>query len=299
MNAFRIGICTAAALAAVVLGQGRAEAYSVGIDQFYIHKNGSQYLNDTFSDNAPPPSGQGVFGPGPGVVSYDTLGTWTEAGGRANADSAGGLATTSFLTGNPITLTRATAQSDVNNADLIRGIKSDDVFQVRALFDLTSSIDGIGSYGIRLEDFLGLSTPGNDRSQLAVARNGAGQYSIRFSDVDRTAATETVLDEDTLQSGHDQILLVLTRATTSSGITASYAYVDGGSIDIGNAGALAGLTFTNMDGVSDIFDGENYTRAQFYATEGPAPVVLSEPLPAALFGAAATFVVLRRRAARR
>jgi hypothetical protein len=65
---------------------------------------------------------------------------------------------------------------------------------------------------------------------------------------------------------HDQILLQLERADlATSAVTASFAYVDGGTV-----GALQALT-----GSADIFSGEQWTRAQFLArTPVPVPAAL-------------------------
>ncbi|MBT6285413.1 MAG: hypothetical protein HOI96_09575, partial [Rhodospirillaceae bacterium] len=93
--------------AAISLGMaGNAAAYNVTIDQFYIEKNGGQYVDDTFSDNIAPPNGSGVFGTGTTAVTYSTLGGWTESGGRAAANSINGLNTTSLTSGNPLTFSR-------------------------------------------------------------------------------------------------------------------------------------------------------------------------------------------------
>jgi len=280
--------------ASIYLGMdGSAAAYNVTIDQFYIEKNGSQYVNDTFSDNIAPPSGSGVFGTGTAPVSYNTVGGWTESGGRAAANSANGLNTTSVTTGDPLIFSRARVNSNIDPNNLIIGLKNDDTFEVRGLFDLSSTLDTPGSYGIRIGDS-GPGGIGNDRSQLSVRRTSTGNFNVSFADFDLTAGSVTNLDADTLQSGHDQILLVLTRATTSSGITASYAYVDGGSIDIGDSGALAGLTFETMDGVSTAFDGEAFTRAEFFASE--SPIQVNEPGILAVFGLGLTGLgIVRRR----
>ncbi|MFT5486719.1 MAG: hypothetical protein ACI9JL_000165 [Paracoccaceae bacterium] len=271
--------------AAISLGMaGSAAAYNITIDQFYIQKNGNQYVDDTFSDNVAPPSSESVFGNGTAPVSYSTIGGWSESGGRANANSINGSNTTSLISGNPLTLSRARVNSNIDPNNLIIGLKNDDAFEVRGLFDLSSTLDEPGSYGIRIGDSLGLSNLGNDRSQLSVRRTTTGNFNVSFADIDLTAGTITNLDADTLQSGHDQILLVLTRATPSSGITASYAYVDGGSIDIGDSGALAGLTFETLNGVSTAFDGEAFTRTEFFASENPVQV--NAPGMLAIFGLA-------------
>ena len=65
---------------------------------------------------------------------------------------------------------------------------------------------------------------------------------------------------------HDQIMLELTRADTSSNaVTASYAYIDNG---------VAGST-QSLTGSADIFNGEDWTRAQFVArTVVPVPAAV-------------------------
>lgn len=282
-----LGLATALSLAVT----GNVHAYNISIDQFYIEKNGSKYVNDTFSDGIAPPSSDDTFGSGTAPVSYNTLGLWTESGGRAHANSANGLNTTSFLSGNPLTLSRARVNSNTDPNNLLFGLKNDDTFQVRALYDLSSTLDGPGGFGIRLDDFVNLSSPGNDQSEISVRRKSDGSRTVRFADVDRSAATLNVLDEVTLASGHDQILLMLTRATTSSGISASFAFVDGGSIDIGDNALLAGLTFTDMAGISNIFDGEVFTRAQFNVIEVQVP----EPGMIAILGLAVAGIGLTRR----
>ena len=225
-------------------------------------------------------------------MTYNTLGGWTESGGRAAANSANGLNTISVLSGNPLTLTRARVNSNTDENNLIIGLKNDDTFQVRGLFDLSSTLDIPGSYGIRLDDS-GVSGFGNDRSQLSVRHTVSGEFRVSFADIDLTAGTVNNLDSDLLQAGHDQILLVLTRGSTTSGITASYAYVDGGSIDIGDDAALAGLSFNGLSGESAVFDGAGFTRAEFFASENPQPV--SEPGMLAVFGIALAGLAATRR----
>lgn len=293
MNIQKLGYATVFA-AALSLGMaGGASAYNITIDQFYIEKNGNQYVDDTFSDNIAPPSSESVFGNGTFPVSYSTIGGWTEAGGKANANSVNGSNSNSIVSGNPLTLSRARVDSNIDPNNLSIGLKNDDAFEVRGLFDLSSTLDQPGSYGIRIGDSLGRSNFGNDRSQLSVRRTTSGDFRVSFADIDLTGGTITNLDFDTLQSGHDQILLVLTRATPSSGITASYAYVDGGSIDIGDSGALAGLTFETLDGVSTAFDGETFTRAEFFASENPVQV--NAPGMVAIFGLALAGLGVSRR----
>ena len=294
MRVHEIGYAAVAAAALTLAMAGSVQAYNISIDQFYIEKNVNKYVNDEFNDGIAPPSSNDTFGAGTVPVSYNTLGLWTESGGRATADSADGLNTTSITSGNPLTLSRARVNSNTDPSNLIFGLKPDDTFEIRGLFDLSSTLDIPGSYGIRIGDTgFGGASASSDRSQLSVRRDTSGQFSVSFADVDLSAGSITNLDSDTLAAGHDQILLMLTRATTSSGITASYAYVDGGSIDIGNSAALAGLTFNTLSGVSDVFTSQGFTRAEFFATE--SPVQVSAPGMMALFGLSAIALCVTRR----
>jgi len=291
---FAIAATTAAMMMAAA---GSAHAFNVTIDQFYIQKNGNKYVNDTFSDGIAPPSSNDTFGSGTAPVSYNTLGTWTESGGRAQIDAANALTgLISATSGNPLTLARARVNSNTDTGNTLFGLKSDDTFQVRGLFDLSSNLDIPGGYGIRLTDPTSLALS-HDRSQLSVRRTQSGDLRVSFADIDLGAGTITNLDSDLLQAGHDQILLVLSRDTTTSGITASYAYVDGGSIDIGDNSALSGLSFNSLDGTSAIFSGPFATQAEFFATENPVQV--SEPGMLALFGVALAGLGVTRRRQRR
>ena len=57
MSAQKFGYMAVFTAAISLSMAGNAAAYNITIDQFYIEKNGGQYVDDTFSDNIVPPNG--------------------------------------------------------------------------------------------------------------------------------------------------------------------------------------------------------------------------------------------------
>lgn len=286
-------IATAFAIGMTVLG-GSAGAYQVSVDQLVIYKNGGLYINDEFNGGVAPPAAGSNFGSGSTPATYRTLGTWTESGGRAIADSANNpLPSVSPYDGNTTRLHDARLNSSTGTNTAI-GLRNDDNFYAMALFDLSSVLDkNDSSYNLRFRDSGGSNiTPGsaNDDARIGVRRTDTGNLIVRFGDFDAGAGTFNILDVDALQAGHDQILLRLDH-DVSGGVTGSYAYVNGG-LDLTDAAGVAGQTFINMDGSINLFDGENWTRASLAAFETiPAP----EPGIALIFAAGLAGLAMQRR----
>lgn len=290
---------TAFAIGMTVLG-GSAAAYNVMVDQFTIYKNGNLYINDEFNDgNAPPASGSN-FGSSTIPATYQTFGTWTESGGRAIADSTNNPALSNSPFDNDLTR-RHTARINSNSQPLAQstnGLKIDDNIAVYGLFDLSSTLDqNDSSYNIRLRDS-GFGQSPNDDARIGVRRSDNGNLIIRFGDFDSDAGTFNILDFDTFAPGanDDQIVLALNRSApsggdTNPGVTASYAFVDG-TVDLSDSIALGNLSFTAMSGSVNLFDGEDWTRAEIAVFE---TIDVPEPGLALIFGAGVGVLAWRRR----
>ncbi len=108
--------------------------------------------------------------------------------------------------------------------------------------------------------------PGNDNLGMLVSLTPFNDLMNQFVRFDFLAGIMSVIEEIALESMHDQIALTLDKTTsTSNEITASFAYVDGRSF-----GATTPFAAKDI-----IFDGDNFTRAQFFAaTPVPTPATL-------------------------
>jgi PEP-CTERM motif len=104
---------------------------------------------------------------------------------------------------------------------------------------------------------------GSDILDLTLTRRLDGNLVIQFRDIDDPANTNTLIDQSLLDTGHSQICLRLERPDPSdNSIFASFSFINGGGV----CGS-----FTTFVNTADIFDGENFTRAEFRAS-GPVPV---------------------------
>jgi hypothetical protein len=235
-----------------------AHAYVVSIDDFSITKNGNSFWSDDFND--------GVL---PSTTDYVINGTvGPESGERLTLDSSNGPESFTGASGNPLLRHRVLKKSRII-PPIGGGLRSVDTFTVNAIFDLFEPAVQNEFYGITLID--GVSgVPGNDNVQIIVRRTLADTLRIQFRAVDFIAGTVTVLEQAALSlAGSDQISLTLSRLSNTGPISASFAYGLNGTFG----------TSTNFTATKTIFNGEDFTRAQFQAV---TPV----PLPAAvwLFG---------------
>lgn len=238
-------------------------AYLFSIDAFTVGKNGSIIFADPFEDGNPPPSAPSFVNGSPAeYLVQGTLGP--ETGGRLALDSAGAVSSTT-ANGLPTLFQGATLRTNIDPPDLTLGLKSDDSLLIGGMFDLVVPALPGQSYGVRFTDRTS-TQPGNDLAELRVVRTRNGQLRVQFIEANFEAGTVSIIDGTALQTANDQIALTLTRPDVSSNaVFAAFAY--------GNGGVFGDLqTFANT---VDIFEGENWTRAQFVARE----VV---PIPAAL-----------------
>jgi len=230
------------------------------IDDFSVVKNGASLFNDSFNDGVPPPNAPNFANGAP--ASYFVSGTLNEAGGKVKLDTVG-AATTPGIGGPGFFLfEQALLLTNTDQSNLMAGLKNDDTFSIRGVFDLTVPAANREYYGVGLLDSTAIAL-GNDFLELAVRRATDGVVRVQFFRLDQIANTFTNIAAALLEPSHDQISLTLARTNAASDeITASFSYIDGG---------VAGPTTTLLN-TADIFNGENFTRARFLFVT-PAPVV--------------------------
>lgn len=255
-------IVTALLMSFLIMGMVQtAHAYTFYIDEFSIIKNGNLMFTDSFNDGFPPPSSPDL----PTPRGYGMVGTMgPETGGKLTLDSSGGVPT-NIPTGDWFFLQRARLQTNIDPNDTVNGLKSNHTFSVTGVFDLIPPSVPLEGYGVRFND----GNPaynGNDIAFMRVSRTASSELMIQLQHLDMDGHSITTIEETPLDTNHDQIALMLTKADAGSmAITASYAYIDGGIWGTTN-------TFTNT---MDIFYGENFTRAEFSAsTPVPEPATM-------------------------
>jgi hypothetical protein len=113
----------------------------------------------------------------------------------------------------------------------------------------------------------------DDIAMIRVIMNQSNNLVVQFQHLDFVNQFTTTIEQTSLELGHDQIALTLTKAdVNSNAITASFYYIDEGIPGSVN-------TFANT---LDIFNGEVYTRAMFEAFQPVTPV--PEPATMLLLG---------------
>lgn len=244
------------------------------IDDFEITRvNGSLVFQDTFSDGIPPPSAPNFANGNPGSYSVRGI-AGPEAGGKLSLNTAFGAPTDAVGRPGENRVIDARLLTNIDPTNMLNGFKVGNDFIVSGLFDLsvlpTVAREG---FGIRLSDG-GLSPFSNDILDLLVRRNAGGALVVDFRRVDVSADLVTIIDSIMFELGHQQIVLELSKLNAATKtITASFAYVDGGS-------AGSNFVFANT---ADIFNGENVTRASFRAQ---TPIPISPTLYLSLIGLA-------------
>ena len=254
-----VAVC-ALLIAANFLAAPAANAYLVSIDQFTIEKNGNTIWSDSFDDGISP------------VTDADYIVSGTpgpESGGVLNMDIANAAPHTGVIGDDRLRI--SVRKKTSTGSDITKGLRIDDTFSVSGIFDVSSLIMLNEQYGVHLSDSVGIDS--NDRLDMFVSHTVDDSMKIQFRRQDHITNTLTILEEVAFTPGsNDQILLMLSRLSTDNNdITASFAYGLGGAFG----------TTTTFSTTTSIFNGEDFTRAQFVAS-GPAAV----PVPAAvwLFG---------------
>lgn len=299
-------------------GTAAAAPFAPVIDEFWIVKGAdggtpTQVFRDSFNDGVLPPSGpqDGLGGNpntytvfGSGGLSGETGPTAPPLGKLTMTPSLGDptLITTAYADmGTVVTKLRTTASGTGNSLGLA------DSFEIHGLFDLTSLPQVTGqNFGIRASDRApDLGNAGNDTIQLIVGRNvNTGVLGVGLHELDFFGDTIDRVDFFDIESIIDgglatQIELVITKDAGTAEIGAYFTIYGAGGMIGGDVLLTHNMdTFSTEQGANlAIYDGEDYTRAQFVAHDR---IAVPAPASLGLFGLGlAGLGWMRRRAAAR
>ena len=248
-------------------------SYAFELDFFAVWKNLGAYstplellaqtpiFGDSFDDGSQPPSAPNFTSGDP--ASYAMFGSMgPENAGILTLDSTG---TQSNNYGTYVQ--QAILKTNVDSGSTA-GLKQDSTnFLVGGIFNFINPGNANGAYGVRFTD-VGVGNE-NDIVSLYVRGRTDGQALITFSRFDYTTGIRSVISQQVLDTGHDQIALGLAYqdpdgvGSAPKAVYAGYFYLDGGAPT---------AAFAGMAGSADLFHGENFTRAGFFAADiAPVP----------------------------
>lgn len=279
--------------------------YSFQIDSFWVFKNVNPTLLDnptTLNITATPLFMDGFDN---GYVPGDPLDAHTFSGGTpATYTVTGGVGpeTGSKLTLNSLgmvdngygtlrTNVNLNTNASSNIADAGLGLKeSNNNFAVIGVWDLNYIGNNMGSYGVRFNDSVGVQ--GDDIISLGVQGREDGETVVSMLHFNNITGTSSVLSRQVLVAGHQQIALGLAYLDTDDNgtkeIGAGYFYLDNG----------VASAFYDMNATTQIFHGETWTRAAFYAADSmTTPVPEASQYAMMLVGLGLIGFVVRRRQA--
>lgn len=237
-------------------------AYVFHVDNFSVNKNGGTLFNDGFDDGSPPPTAPNLSDGTPTNYFVNSV-MGPEAGGKLTLDSVDAAPGLTAL-GDPMLFQSAVLNTGIDTSAMLT---SSDTITIQAVYDLTIPTVEKESYGINFTDRAsGLGIQGDDIVGIRVIDTISGTR-IQFFEASYTDATFNSISSVLLDTTHDQIMFELSydKDALSGAVTASYAYMDDGII-----GAQL-----SMNGATDIFNGEDWTRAQFVSrTVVPIPAAL-------------------------
>jgi VCBS repeat-containing protein len=237
--------------------------YQFKIDEFKIEKNGGVIFDDTFSDGNPPPSVPSGSG---NIPNYLVTGTISEQNGKAVLTGANAAFGAGSPAGDPFFGEYATLNTNIDPTNTTLGLKDNSSFIVSGVFDLTLPPGNRNEYGIRLTDRTSFQA-GDDVVEVRVTRGTDGIVKVQLVEHDFAAGTHTVRQSFNLNPGsHDKILLTLTHdVIDGKAVHASFQL----GTTVGEVVNFDAATNFNPLVAPTIFNGENWTRAQFFA-EAPA-----------------------------
>jgi hypothetical protein len=234
-----------------------ASATTFFLDSFTVELNGATLFQDDFADGVAPPAAPDYLFPAASAgVSYSTLGTMFESGGKVLLDPINYGAPSTNPLNQLVSVIRGRLPTPVDDTKT-RNLGPSDTFSVSGVFDLINPGSQTEQYRIRLTD-LDPDRPreeSNDFLFVTVQRMTDNQVYIRFGKGDFTedSSTEYGKIPIDLTGNPDQIRLTLAKLTDSNEITASFAYLKEGS-EISNKEFYQKVP---------IFDGESFTRPDF------------------------------------
>lgn len=274
-NVFTLAVTVFVILAAVPV---RAEVFQPVIDAFRIYKNGDTIFRDSFDDGIAPPDGPN------GSETYIT----GAAGPAFTGGEAGGALTITPSLGTPAAITTSTSTANTF-AGAIRRFSTNpasgqflgfsDSFSIFGLFDMSALPTVPGqSFGIRATD-RAPGNAGNNVAQLTVRQSGAtGEVGVGLTKLDFDGDTREVADFvsiDDLLGMASKIRLGISKEADSAEIAAQFVVYDA----LMNVLCFADLDTTLNTSLTPIqlYDGEAYARAQFFATDSIS--LSAVPLP--------------------
>lgn len=291
----RYFLVSTAVLLSCFLLSSTATATLIEIDQFAITKNTSLIFDDQFDDGNPPPSAPNFIVSGRDASYYihpTDLTVGTESDGVYAFDTTQGGIITSSITGNSIKWQSYRVRTNIAQGQT-RGLRSDDDLIIQGLFNFALP-DPKEAYGIRLVDYGTHDTNGpNDAVFLELRQRNSGDFQIRFRQADFENDVVTTLEHyifsDIDLSIFDQILFELSTDgftdEASDNVYASFTLFD--NEDLENPFTI------DFTATGEIFNGEDFTRAEFFARA-------AVPVPSSILLMAAGLIGLtglRRKAA--
>lgn len=285
-------IIAAIGFSPIVANQASAALFMPVLDEFWIMKgdNGGpsvETFRDSFNDGVLPPSGPQDGAPAGNPDTYIAIGSGgltSETGGKLTMTPA--LGTTTLITGTfADTITGGRKLRSTGNG-FTNSLEFADSFSIHGLYDLSNLPTVSGqSFGIRTTDRAS-GNAGNDVMSLTVSKGSiSGNIGVRLGEIDFIGDTSQTVDFISIQSflaSAVQIELSISKQASSDLIDASFILYDSLNSVIHSASLD---TINNVTGQAvAIYNGEDYTRAQFQATDTGVPISVPEPAGLALFG---------------
>lgn len=258
-------IAKLAAAGALALASHSALALVAELDTFTIVKNGSILFQDTFDDNVAPPAAPGEF-----ATYLFPLGTITESNGKAYLNAAQG-ALRANAAGALSSVTRATFSTNIVSSE-DTGLKSNQTFSVSATYGFLDVMSASDTYGIRLTDRdalgnFGVGSSGDDVIELRISRSDTNATRLQLRRQNFIAGQIDIVanfNATALLTNFENVELKLSKdAVNSNAIKASATFMD-----------LDGLLenqIVNFETTTNAFHGENWTRAEIFASQAPIP----------------------------